>query len=151
MAQVSDVHLSGLKCQTERRVTDWRSSNGQQCPRWGGSSGSDRHTCMWEWRGEGIKKTTKMNSFHLFLFSFLVLNYKNKHGWGEKQGHAVSMISLKISEVFMSFFFFLAIHNLKYILLALVQKEIKVLRTKQIHSKEISNISIFSSIFSLHL
>lgn len=48
-------------------------------------------------------------------------------------------------------FFFLAIHNLKYILLALVQKEIKVLRTKQIHSKEISNISIFSSIFSLHL
>lgn len=33
MAQVSDVQLSGLKCQTERRVTDWRSSNGQQCPR----------------------------------------------------------------------------------------------------------------------
>lgn len=73
MAQVSDVHLSGLKCQTERRVTDWRSSNGQQLP------GEEDHQAPTDTpaRGnEGGRELKRPQKWTLSIFFYFIFSVK---------------------------------------------------------------------------
>lgn len=65
MAQASDVHLSGLKCQTEQRVTDWRlpGEEDHQAP-------TDTPACGNE-GGRELKRPQKwtLSIFFYFIFS----------------------------------------------------------------------------------